>query len=800
MGKLVTFLFPFLIIIFIVSVFFYPVFLHNLVPIPADHAVGIYYPWLDYQWPGFPTGVPVKNPIAADVISFMYPMQTFAVDALKSGKLPLWNPLIFAGTPLLANFQSAPFSPVNILYWILPKFDAWTAQIILQQVLAGIFTFLLLKYFQRSTLSSIIGSLIYPFSGFMMIWLEWNGHGLVAALFPLVFLLALKYLDTGRYLFGLLLSIVIALQLFSGYPQIMLYEFLAIGLGIFIVQKKDLITKRLLALLVFITIGLALAAVQILPGYELIKQSQRDIEIVETEWALLRLRSVITFLAPDYFGNHATYNYWGPADYTQSVGFSGVVTTILGILGALGFLKHKGVSLSLVWIFVCLVTAFDNPFSRILHQSGLLSSQAASAHRILVLSNLSIAILASFGLDAILKNKINKRNILYSVILPMSLLLLYFLASLLVYFYPEFYPDKTATLEKIKLNMTVGLRNLSIPLFLLVLTTVTLLIAKRLKNYKQILVVFLGVLILVELFRFGWKFTPFSPKQIIFPNTPVFDFLQKQQKPFRINANEVVPVNLIMPYGIETVEGYDAVYPIRFAKYISALNSGQTDTTVMGRYGLIFNQNSTLLDLANVKFLLTLKYKQNGVVDPSGQIDSKYNNAKFKKVFEDRSVVVLENSQVLPRVFMVYSWDVEKNEDKALKSLLNKYPLKDKVILEMDPGITPQDGHGEVNLGNYSTEREIVLSTDKPGILFISDSWYPGWVSFIDGARTEIFKADYNFMAVPIKTSGSHTVIIKYEPETYAQGKMITVATAAGLFLVSSCYYLFKLRKKIKYA
>lgn len=787
---------PFFIILTAVLIFFYPVFLHNLVPLPADHAVGIYYPWLDHKWPGFPTGVPVKNPIAADVISFMYPMQTFAVDILKRGELPLWNPLIFAGTPLLANFQSAPFSPLNVLYWILPKVDAWTAQIILQQLLGAIFLFMLLRYFQRSLLSSIIGALIYPFSGFMMIWLEWNGHGLAAAFFPLVFLLAFKYLDTGKYLFGLLLSITIACQLFAGYPQIILYEILAIGLGLLVIQRKQLANfKRVLVLVIFIASGLALAMIQLLPGYELIKESQRGVEIVENEWALLRLRSVITFLAPDYFGNHATYNYWGPADYTQAVGFSGVVVTILGIFGAMTSFKEKGVRFALVWIGIALVNAFDNLFSRFIHQSGLLSSQAASAHRILVLSNLGFAILATFGLDNVLAHKIKRKHVFLAVALPAVILIPYLLASLVIYFYPQFYPDELATVEKVKLNMTVGLKNLVLPVGLLVLITTILLIPGKLKKYTQLVVIFLGGLILLELFRFGWKFTPFSPKQIIFPQTPIFEFLQKQQKPFRINANEVVPVNLIMPYQIETVEGYDAVYPLKFAKYISALNSGQINTTVMGRYGLIFNQDSALLDLANVKYILTLKHKQNGAVDPNGQIDSKYNSHRYKKVFEDRSVVILENTQVLPRSYMTYSWDIEKSEDKSLQMLLNNYPLSSKVILDADPEITQQQGRGEVNLENYITKGEISVLTDKPGVLFIADSWYPGWRAIVDGVKTDVLKADYNFMAVPITTSGNHVVALKYEPDSIKNGRLISLLTAVSLFLASSCYYLFRLKR-----
>src|SRR3989344_5751058 len=117
---------PILIILAATLVFFYPVWIKGQIPLPADFIVGTYYPWLDYKWAGYDAGMPVKNPITTDVVSFIYPMQMYAIDLLKKWIMPLWNPLILTGTPLLANFQSAPFSPTNFLYFLFPKLTAWS--------------------------------------------------------------------------------------------------------------------------------------------------------------------------------------------------------------------------------------------------------------------------------------------------------------------------------------------------------------------------------------------------------------------------------------------------------------------------------------------------------------------------------------------------------------------------------------------------------------------------------------------------------------------------------------------------
>ena len=69
-----------------------------------------------------------------------------------------------------------------------------------------------------------------------------------------------------------------------------------------------------------------------------------------------------------------------------------------------------------------------------------------------------------------------------------------------------------------------------------------------------------------ELFRFGWKYTPFSQPHIVFPTTPVLKFLQSQPKPFRVTGNSVVPVNMRTPYKLESLEGYETIHSLRVSK------------------------------------------------------------------------------------------------------------------------------------------------------------------------------------------------------------------------------------------
>ena len=56
---------------------------------------------------------------------------------LRSGDLPLWNPNIEAGRPLLASQQLAPFYPLNLLADVLPFWQALGVIAVAKLVLAA---------------------------------------------------------------------------------------------------------------------------------------------------------------------------------------------------------------------------------------------------------------------------------------------------------------------------------------------------------------------------------------------------------------------------------------------------------------------------------------------------------------------------------------------------------------------------------------------------------------------------------------------------------------------------------------
>ncbi len=776
-SRFFKFLLPIFVLILIVLSFFWKVILKNQVPLPGDFIVGVYYPWLDYKW-GYVAGVPVKNPITTDVVSYTYPMQTFAMELFKQGIWPLWNPYILTGSPLLANFQSAPFSPTSFLYFLFDKTTAWSMQIILQHLLAAAFTYFLLRYWKVSKLGAILGGIVFAFSGYNIIFSQWNGHTLASAFIPLVLLFEDRLLTKKKFSDGVLLSVFLALQFFSGYTQTSVYAAVAMGLLwlVRVWKDKQIISKTAL-LAVFCLFSLGLSAVQILPSLELIKNSQRSFEPHPFAWAFLPWQKVITFISSDFFGNHSTRNYWGPQDYTSNTGYIGVVAFILSMVSLVKIKMKKEIFFSFLLMVVSLLLSFPTPLSTFIWSNDILGMKANSAHRATILFTAAGALLAGFGFD-VLEAKIKNK---YKILVVAVLLLL--LVGFGVY---AFSLKGIITHGGIDVFRTAA-RNLLLPFGVLVLSFFVIMFLTRLK------ILLIGLCIL-ELFYFAFKFTPFSPRDFIYPQTPVISFLMAQEKPFRTTGAKVIPSNIRMAYGLETVEGYDTFHPLGISRFVSAINSGTAESHPVGRYGIVDNDVSPLLDLVNTKYYLVLKEDSSGKPSPEGKIPERFDTKRFNIAFEDKSVAVLESTTALNRAFMVYDWEIESDGKKALEKLLQvNYPYSKKIVLEKDLELAKdfRFAKSTVEYLNYSPQRSILnVETEKAGLLFVSEAFYPDWQAFVDDKETEIYKANYNYRAVVIPP-GKHIVRFVYQPNSFYLGLKISLFSVLILLLALGYTWLY---------
>src|SRR3990167_449367 len=134
--------------------FFLPSLFAGKIQISADALIGLYHPFRDESFQGFNPGkFPTKNPLAIDPVLQTYPWKHQTIENLKFFSLPFCNPYNFSGQPLIANSQSAPFSILNILFFIFPFNIAWAVNIILPVLLTSFFMYLFLKSLNLSKIA-----------------------------------------------------------------------------------------------------------------------------------------------------------------------------------------------------------------------------------------------------------------------------------------------------------------------------------------------------------------------------------------------------------------------------------------------------------------------------------------------------------------------------------------------------------------------------------------------------------------------------------------------------------------------
>ncbi|MCB0210561.1 MAG: YfhO family protein [Anaerolineae bacterium] len=300
-----------------------------------------------------------------DVFLYFYPYKAYAAEALRQGRLPLWNPHLFMGAPLLANSQVGVFYPPNWLFvWLdAPKQVAWS--IGLHIALAGLFTFI----FARQTLqlawsAALIAASVFAFGGYLGAQVEHINQLQAAAWLPLLFL----FYDFAcrrprRWFWLLLLALTVALILLAGHAQTAFIAMFGLGLyalwqGVFefdiplipyfqrqtprhyttsIFRHVLFILQNLWPLLLASLLAVALAAIQLLPTAELSSLSIRSEGLTFREAVSFSLRPTnlhysllpplgldLTQILGQAFGEWVAY-----------IGISGLALALLGSITAL---------------------------------------------------------------------------------------------------------------------------------------------------------------------------------------------------------------------------------------------------------------------------------------------------------------------------------------------------------------------------------------------------------------------------------------------------------------------------------
>lgn len=161
-------------------------------------------------------------------------------------------------------------------------------------------------------------------------------------------------------------------------------------------------------------------------------------------------------------------------------------------------------------------------------------------------------------------------------------------------------------------------------------------------------------------------------------------------------------------------------------------------------------------------------------------------------------VAIWENVLVHPRAFITHVADQAGSPQEAREAVGPRgcmpCPVADtrpfyRVRVEKPLAWVPMgtdgalDLHPRVEVARYR-DTEVVLDAflERPGLLVLTDTYYPGWQVKVNGQPGEVLRVNGVFRGVELP-SGTHRVIFQYRPLSFALGVLVAGATLVLLAL-----------------
>jgi hypothetical protein len=299
-----------------------------------------------------------------------------------------------------------------------------------------------------------------------------------------------------------------------------------------------------------------------------------------------------------------------------------------------------------------------------------------------------------------------------------------------------------------------------------------------------------ALLVAVDLFKAGMGYNPAIPIEAATqPSTPAIRFLQ-DERPARFAglvprapASLVLPLptNVSMRYRLLDSRGYAQPTDKRYYNVWKRLISPQRDCYYFFCTVLADTTPAALraLGVLGVSNLL-----QNRRDDPVPGLRPSYDGPDAR---------IYRNPYALPRAFLVDRQVVARDGDAALALVTSEgFPARTVAVTEeplagLATGMDGGSSAGTAQLLEDERERVVVeTESQRPALLVLTDTWFPGWKVTVDGEEVPIHRVNYVVRGVRVP-AGTHRVEFAYEPASVRAGfavsglAMLTIAAAALL-------------------
>lgn len=697
-----------------------------------------------------------------DIQPLFLPMKHFLAESWRQGELPLWNPMLFCGTPFLSDIQAGVFYPLSLIFYLVPMPYAFNTFIILHYVIAACLVYLLMCHWNCSIPAACLAALCFSLGGYLVSTANVLNNLHAAIWLPGIFLCFEK--GSGRHglFYRLLAAILLAIHFLSGELQLLLITLILLFAYNLTVNQQTGWLRRLAktsTALAFIgIIAIALVMVQLLPTWEMFRHSIRAAGFNFQEATKFSLNPLALFqlLSPPSFDSY--YNGKGQFAWLLS-NYFGLMPLVFSI-SAILFVKDARIKFWTACLFVSLALALGKhtPLFFLLYKAIPFSNSFRFPEKFMFICAYSIAFLAAFGFDYILKRGIrgNKRVISIFVFL----VVLFLVGSII----------RTSCSLPALDYVSPSVRFF---LFVCVSLLCIFLFFKKVLN-KSTFSILVVIVSTVDLISAHMPFNPVVPEEFYTDEPKLVHTVGKNKGSERIfvqtcsykdfQSRSLPPFTRQHIWRHYLWPNTGTLYDI---SYVNGVGGTETEdqwliTELLQKLNVA--KRIRFLELTNTRYLVAMGPEE---------IESEIRAGRLKRIQKN----LYQLLHALPRAYMVPDVKIVPNRAKAIEQILkDHFDPRQAVVLEKYPQISGMDGKGgKILKTSYKGPNTIkVTAQSLGGYMVLLDSFYPDWRVFVNGEERELFRANGFFKAVFLEP-GMHQIVFTYQPESFLWGSRISL-------------------------
>lgn len=684
----------------------------------------------------------------SDLWNHYIPLKYLFFQNLKNGRFLLWTDQLSNGFPIFAQGQVGALNLLNLIIFALFPFSISLILFYFANIFVGILgMYLLARFLKFSRIISLFVGLTFCFSGFFI------GHHThwdifqAGLLFPWVWFFYLKGISKNNLRNWLIFSFLIAQQIFSGNLQIVFITLIGLLIHtVWSVVTRTIPKLALLYLIFFTVFSLSLSAIQILPTWEFKKQSIRDkgLSYEEATFFPYNFSDLKNFIYPFSNGNPAsgTYHQLNPNQgiFWENSGFIGLLAFFLAFLAFVNKKRRQENYFFYILLFISLLFVLGKNSPLYFIYAFFPFNQFRIPSRFLLLSVVSLSFLSAIFLEKLSKGKFKSFRFLVFLIIITN----FFSQILFIKNYIPFVSLKRALNKPDITN-------------------------------------------LLELKETDKVYTLFSPE--IWNKT----FYEGWQNPEKfIDLQNFLPANINLLWNINSGQIHNSFSLKRHQLTHKIISSG-----LEIKESNESNTKTISINLQAVNFLKTLGINY---LLSSYEIDNLTVTTMQKLDKNLGKIYVYKIDEILPKFYFSQVLTSAQTVSDFVKKLQDPIFTKQKTVILnnedfdlLNKKITGQEAEASIkenkcNSQNFSVQffqtcYQIKTKNKNDALLVFNNLYYPGWLAFIDGQKTEIFAANLNQQAIVVP-QGNHLVKFIYKPKNFFLGAKISLISLLILFVL----------------